>query len=46
MEKHRKEFLALSLMYPALWTMSRMDALLPLQAGYKLIVRARLQTAG
>jgi SAM-dependent methyltransferase len=46
MEKHRKEFLALSVMYPALWTMSRMDALLPLQAGYKLIVRARLQTAG
>jgi SAM-dependent methyltransferase len=46
MEKHRKEFLALSVMYPVLWTMARMDALLPLQSGYKLIVRARLQMIG
>jgi SAM-dependent methyltransferase len=45
MEKHRKEFLLLSALYPLLWTMARMDALLPLQAGYKLIVRARLQKA-
>jgi SAM-dependent methyltransferase len=40
--KHRKQFLLLSGLYPFLWAMSRLDALLPLQAGYKLIVRARL----
>jgi SAM-dependent methyltransferase len=45
-EKHRMEFLVLSLLYPVLWSLSRMDTLLPLQAGYKLIVRARLQKAG
>jgi SAM-dependent methyltransferase len=43
MEKHRKEFRLLGVMYPFLWTMSRLDALLPLQQGYKLIVRARLR---
>jgi len=43
MEKHRKEFRLLGAMYPFLWTVSRMDALLPLQQGYKLIVRARLR---
>jgi SAM-dependent methyltransferase len=41
LEKHKKEFLLLSVLYPALWTMARLDRLLPLQAGYKLIVRAR-----
>jgi SAM-dependent methyltransferase len=44
MEKHKKEFRMLSALYPVLWTMSRMDALLPLQQGYKLIVRARLRS--
>jgi SAM-dependent methyltransferase len=44
MEKHRKEFLLLSALYPFLWTLARMDVLLPLQSGYKLIVRARLTT--
>lgn len=43
MERHRKQFLLLSALYPVLWTMAKMDALLPLQSGYKLIVRARLQ---
>lgn len=40
--KHRKEFVLLSALYPALWVTTRLDALLPLQAGYKLIVKARL----
>jgi SAM-dependent methyltransferase len=41
LEKHRKEFLLLSALYPALWTTAKLDSLLPLQSGYKLIVRAR-----
>jgi hypothetical protein len=41
-EKLRKEFRLLSMLYPALWVVARMDALLPLQSGYKLIIRARL----
>jgi SAM-dependent methyltransferase len=40
LEKHRKEFRLLSILYPALWTMAKLDRLLPLQSGYKLIVRA------
>jgi SAM-dependent methyltransferase len=40
--KHRKQFLLLSALYPFLWATSRLDALLWLQPGYKLIVRARL----
>jgi hypothetical protein len=28
-------------MYPALWATAQLDRLLPLQSGYKLIVRAR-----
>lgn len=40
--KHRKQFLMLSGLYPILWGLSRLDALLFLQPGYKLIVRARL----
>ena len=40
--KHRKQFLMLSGLYPFLWGLSRLDALLFLQPGYKLIVRARL----
>jgi SAM-dependent methyltransferase len=43
LEKHKKEFRMLSILYPVFWIVSRMDALLPLQKGYKLIVRARLQ---
>jgi SAM-dependent methyltransferase len=40
-EKHRKQFLFLSAVYPFLWIMARLDVLLPFQSGYKLIVRAR-----
>ena len=41
LQKHRKEFLLLSALYPALWIMAKLDGLLWFQAGYKLIVRAR-----
>jgi SAM-dependent methyltransferase len=40
--KLRKEFRLLSMLYPVLWVVARMDALLPLQSGYKLMIRARL----
>lgn len=46
MEQHQKQFRMLSLLYPLLWTVARMDTLLPLQQGYKLIVRARLRKSG
>jgi SAM-dependent methyltransferase len=42
LEKHRKEFMLVSALYPVMWLTARMDALLPLQEGYKLILRARL----
>jgi SAM-dependent methyltransferase len=45
MKNHRKEFLLLSALYPVFWTMARLDSLLPFQAGYKLIVQARLRPA-
>ena len=40
--KRRKQFLLLSALYPFLWGMAKLDHLLWLQPGYKLIVRARL----
>jgi SAM-dependent methyltransferase len=40
-KKHKKQFVLLSTLYPVLWTMAKLDALLPFQPGYKLIVRAR-----
>ena len=40
-EEHKKQFLLLSAMYPLLWIVARLDALLPLQPGYKLILRTR-----
>jgi SAM-dependent methyltransferase len=43
LDKLRKEFRVLSALYPVFWAFSRMDALLPFQSGYKLMVRARLQ---
>jgi SAM-dependent methyltransferase len=45
MKNHRKEFLLLSALYPVFWTMARLDNLLPLQSGYKLIMQARLRPA-
>jgi len=41
MEKHRKQFRLLRALYPLLWIVAKLDVLLPLQSGYKLIVRAR-----
>jgi SAM-dependent methyltransferase len=41
LEKLKKEFRMLSILYPVLWMVARMDALLPFQSGYKLMVRAK-----
>ncbi len=41
MKGNQRQFVLLSLLYPALWLVSRLDALLFLQQGYMLIVRAR-----
>jgi SAM-dependent methyltransferase len=41
MRKHRKQFVLLSILYPVLWSVAKLDALLWFQSGYKLIVRAR-----
>ena len=38
--KHRKMFLAYSVVYPVVWAVSRLDALVP-ASGYMLIARAR-----
>ena len=46
LEKHKKEFMLLSALYPALWSTAKLDRLLPLQSGYKLIVRARRGSTG
>ena len=40
--KRKQEFRMLTAIYPVLWAMSKLDALLPRRAGHKLIVRARL----
>jgi SAM-dependent methyltransferase len=40
LEKRRKEFLLFSCVYPLLWVWSRLDVLLFLQPGYRLIVSA------
>jgi SAM-dependent methyltransferase len=45
MRKHRKQFLLLSVLYPALWVLAKLDAILWFQSGYKLIVRARRRFA-
>ncbi len=41
MAKHRKQFVLLSLLYPLIWTVAKLDALLFFTAGYKLILSAR-----
>jgi SAM-dependent methyltransferase len=43
LENHRKEFILVSALYPVMWLTAKLDALLPLQQGYKLILRARLK---
>jgi SAM-dependent methyltransferase len=44
LEKHRKQFAVLSVLYPLIWTIAKLDALLWFTAGYKLIVSARRMT--
>jgi SAM-dependent methyltransferase len=39
-KKHRRMFQAYSILYPFVWAVSRMDALLPWTPGYMLIARA------
>ena len=46
LNQHRKQFLLLQMLYPLFWVTARMDALLPLQSGYKLIVQARRPVEG
>jgi len=41
MDRHHRKFRLLGVAYPFLWLFSRLDHLLFLQEGYKLIVRAR-----
>jgi SAM-dependent methyltransferase len=41
--KHGAAFRLLGITYPFLYAFSRLDALMPFQSGYKLIVRARYQ---
>jgi SAM-dependent methyltransferase len=45
LRKYRKQFALLSALYPLLWTVAKLDALLWRQPGYKLIVLARRQPA-
>lgn len=40
-ERHRRQFRLLSMVYPLLWLVARLDALLFWDSGYKLIVKAR-----
>jgi SAM-dependent methyltransferase len=40
-EQNRKELLLMGALYPLLWLVSRLDYLLPLAQGYKLVARAR-----
>jgi hypothetical protein len=42
LEKYRKQFRLLTALYPLLWAVAKLDVLLPLQQGYKLMVKARL----
>ncbi len=41
MRKHRKQFVLLSALYPLIWSVAKLDALLFFTPGYKLIVSAR-----
>jgi SAM-dependent methyltransferase len=41
LQKHRKQFVLLSALYPILWAVARLDALLFYTPGFKLIVSAR-----
>lgn len=39
--KHRKQFILLSALYPVIWSVAKLDALLYFTPGYKLIISAR-----
>jgi SAM-dependent methyltransferase len=41
LQKHKKQFVLLSALYPLLWMVSKLDDLVRFRPGYKLIVRAR-----
>ena len=41
MARHRRLFRAYSVVYPFVWAVSRLDALLPWSSGYMLIAAAR-----
>jgi hypothetical protein len=43
LQKHRKQFQLLSALYPVLWMVAKLDNLLWMQKGYKLIVQARFR---
>ena len=40
MARHRRLFRAYSLVYPLVWSISRLDAILPAASGYMLIASA------
>jgi SAM-dependent methyltransferase len=42
--ENRKELLLMKALYPLFWLISRLDYLLPLAQGYKLIIKARHRT--
>ena len=46
MRKHRKQFVILSALYPLIWSIAKLDALLWFTPGYKLIVSARRAPVG
>lgn len=46
MRKHRKQFILLSALYPLIWSIAKLDALLWFTPGYKLIVSARRAPVG
>ncbi len=41
-ERNRKELFVLSVLFPFIWSFSRLDGIMVFQDGYKLIVKARL----
>jgi SAM-dependent methyltransferase len=44
LRKHHKQFVFLSVLYPLIWSIAKLDALLWFRPGYKLIVSARRLT--
>lgn len=46
MRKHRKQFALLSVLYPLIWGMAKLDTILWFTPGYKLIISARRVPGG